>query len=110
MHMTMGADELCLAQEERELPTTLAAGNAPRESGVHVLYVRFQGGVHITGTMRRHLICFQLAHARFDCRIGGRGLRHEPPVGSLAIRDGVELAAPRDLARSTGERAGNLRF
>jgi len=41
-------------------PTTLAAGSAPGESGVSVLSVRFDGGMHLRATTRCHCICFQL--------------------------------------------------
>src|SRR5262245_64360944 len=77
--------ELVLAQADGNLPTTLVAGSAPGESGVSIRFVRFHDGVHLSGTLQQHLICFQLAQAWFDCRIGGRTLRHAPPVGSLAI-------------------------
>jgi AraC family transcriptional regulator len=92
--MTTGTGELCLAQEDGTLPTTLAAGSAPGESGVSIHCVRFRGGVHLRGTLHRHLVCFQSAQARFDCRIGDRCLRHDPPAGSLAICPaGVDCAA-----------------
>ena len=76
---------LALAQEDGNSPTTLVAGSAPGESGVTIRLVRFDAGLHLCGKARQHLICFQLARACFDCRIGGRTLRHEPPAGSLAI-------------------------
>src|SRR5215470_7380966 len=78
-------EELDLAQEDGNLPTILVAGSAPGESGVSIRFVRFVGGLHLSGTVQQHLICFQFAQACFDCRIGGRTLRHEPPAGSLAI-------------------------
>jgi len=86
--------ELALAQEDGNLPTTLVAGSAPGESGVSIRLIRFRDGLHLSGTVRRHFICFQLAQACFDCRIGGRTLRHEPPAGSLAVCPaGVDCAA-----------------
>ena len=95
--MVIGVDELSLAQEDGNLPTTLVAGSAPGESGLSVRCVRFQGGLHLSGTLRQHLICFQLAQACFDCRMGGRSLRHEPPAGSLAICPaGIDCAADAD--------------
>ena len=57
-------------QEDGDLPTTLVAGSAPGESGVSVRFVRFRDGLHLKGTIHQHFICFQLARARFDCRIG----------------------------------------
>ena len=39
-----------LAQEDGGLPTTLAAGSAPGESGVSVLKLRFQDGFHFSAT------------------------------------------------------------
>jgi AraC family transcriptional regulator len=77
--------ELALAQEDGNPPTTIAAGSAPGESGVSIRSVRFRDGLHLSGTVQQHFICFQLAQACFRCRIGGRTLRHEPPAGSLAI-------------------------
>jgi AraC family transcriptional regulator len=95
--MVIGVDGLWLAQEDGNLPTTLAAGSAAGESGLSVRCDRFQGGLHISGTLRQHLICFQLAQACFDCRMGGRSLRHEPPAGSLAICPaGIDCAADAD--------------
>src|SRR5262245_24626979 len=116
--MTTATGGLYLAQKDGASPTTLAAGSAPGENGLSVQYVRFQSGAHLSGTLRRHLICFQLAHARFDCRIGGRTLVHEPPPGSLAICPaGTDCAAeasigldailvaldPRQFARAAAE-------
>ena len=36
-----------MAQQDGGAPTTVAAGNAPGESGVSVLSVRFDGGMHL---------------------------------------------------------------
>jgi len=86
--------ELALTQEDGNLPTTLVAGSGPGESGVSIRFVRFRGGLHLSGTVQQHFICFQLAQACFDCRIGSRTLRHEPPAGSLAICPaGIDCAA-----------------
>jgi AraC family transcriptional regulator len=86
--------ELALAQEDGNPPTTLAAGSAPGESGVCIRLVRFRDGLHLRGTPRQHLICFELTQAHFDCRIGDWTLRHEPPAGSLAICPaGVDCSA-----------------
>jgi AraC family transcriptional regulator len=84
--MMTAIGELTLAQEDGGLPTTLAAGSAPGESGVSILSMRFRGGAHFSATPRQHLIWFQMSsQACFECRIAGRALRHEPPAGSLAI-------------------------
>ena len=40
-----------MAQQDGGAPTTLAAGSAPGESGVSVLTVRFDGGMHL---LERH--------------------------------------------------------
>src|SRR5262245_7737517 len=86
--------ELALAQEDGNIPTTLVAGSAPGESGLSVRFVRFRDGLHLSGTVQQHFICFQLAQTRFDCRIGAGKLRHEPPAGSLAICPaGVDCSA-----------------
>src|SRR5262245_24665173 len=94
--MMIGVGALSLAQKDGKLPTTLAVGSAPGESGVSVLRVRFQGELHLSATLRQHLICFQYCAPRtcFDCRIAGRALRHQPPSGSLAICPaGVDCSA-----------------
>ena len=92
--MVTPARELALAQEDGSTPTTLVAGSAPGESGVSIRFIRFRDGLHLSGAVQQHLICFQLAQARFDCRIGERTLRHQPPVGSLAICPaGVDCSA-----------------
>jgi AraC family transcriptional regulator len=78
--------ELCFAQGDGGLPTTLGAGSAPGESGVFVLNARFQGGMHFSAKPRRHHIFFQVSdQAHFECRIADRALSHDPPTGSLAI-------------------------
>jgi AraC family transcriptional regulator len=96
-NMMTGMGELYLAQEDGGLPMALAAGSAQGESGVSILSVRFQGGAHFSATPRQHLIWLSMAQVRFDCRIAGRSLRHEPPAGSLAICPaGIDAAADAD--------------
>jgi AraC family transcriptional regulator len=78
--------ELCLAQGDGGLPTPVTAGSAPGESGVFVFSVRFQSGMHVRATSRRHHVCFQLdPQSRFDCHIAGRPLHHQRAAGSLAV-------------------------
>jgi AraC family transcriptional regulator len=57
--------------------------------------MRFKDGAYINATPRQHLIWFLISpKASFDCRIGGRELRHEPLAGSLAICPaGIEAIA-----------------
>jgi len=98
-NLMMEIGELSLAQEDGYAPTTLTGGSAPGESGVSVFNVRFQGGMHLTATLRAHLICFQRmdGRLRFECRMADRTLSHEPPAGSLAICPaGIECAADTD--------------
>jgi hypothetical protein len=69
--ITTGIGALALAQQDGGLPTTLAAGSAPGESGLTVISVRFQGSFHLTATLRQHLVCFQWPLSRqlpFECR------------------------------------------
>ena len=80
----IGISELCLAQQDGGLPTTLVAGSAVGESGVSVFSLRFHGSMHFSATTQQHLIWFA-SPVRIDCRIAGRTLRHEAPAGSLAI-------------------------
>jgi AraC family transcriptional regulator len=87
--------ELCLAQGDGGLPTAVAAGSAPGESGVFVFRARFQGSMHVSATPRRHHICFQLNPlSRFDCRLAGQKMQHQPDPGSFAISPvGADYAA-----------------
>jgi AraC family transcriptional regulator len=78
--------ELCIAQEDGGSPTMLGAGSAPGESGFFVLNARFETGVHVSATARRHHVFFSTSdHLRYQCHLSGRALTHEPPSGSLAI-------------------------
>ncbi|HKF61727.1 MAG TPA: AraC family transcriptional regulator [Dongiaceae bacterium] len=92
--MTAG-DDLCLAQEDGDRSTALAAGSAPGESGVSILSVDFRGSAHFSATPRRHLIWFHLSpRAHFACRLAGRSVSHDVPAGSLAICPaGIDCAA-----------------
>jgi AraC family transcriptional regulator len=82
-----------LTQGDGGLPATLAAGSAPGESGVSVLSLRFDGGVHFSATTQQHLVWF-VSPVRIDCRMVDRTLRHEAPAGSLAICPaGIDSAA-----------------
>jgi AraC family transcriptional regulator len=69
------------------LPATIGAGSAPGESGVSVLSARFKGAIHVSATSRRrHHVFFSLSRQlRYQCRLAGRSLSHEPPPGSLAV-------------------------
>ena len=55
------------------------------ESGVSVLSVRFDGGMHLLGTPRRHCIRFQMFQGHDKRRMAGRVVRLERPVESLTI-------------------------
>jgi AraC family transcriptional regulator len=95
----IGLRELSLSQENGGAPTILGRGTATGESGVAVLNVRFQGGMHLAATLRQHLICFQRTdrRLRFECRMADRTLSHEPPLGSLAICPaGIDCSADTD--------------
>src|SRR5260221_14776948 len=82
--MMTGTGDLYLAQEDGGLPTTLAGGSAPGESGVSVLSMRFQGGAHLSATMRQHIVCFQMAHQLpFECRMAGAAPQSKPPPAPL---------------------------
>src|SRR5215472_12259465 len=78
--------ELRLAQADGGLPTVVAAGSAPGESGVFVFSPRFHGGAHVSATPRLHHICSLLTPcAHVYSRIADQALSYEPPRGSLAI-------------------------
>jgi AraC family transcriptional regulator len=89
----MRTDESYLIQQDGSLPITLAGGSAPGESGLSVISLRFQGGLHFSATPRQHLIWFQ-SPVHIECRIANHTLRHEAPAGSMAICPaGVDCAA-----------------
>ena len=78
--------ELRLAQADGGLPTVIAAGSAPGESGVFVFNARFHGGGHVSATPHLHHICFHLTPSAYiDSRIAGQAQSHKPSRGSLAI-------------------------
>ena len=86
-----------MAQQDGGPPTTLAAGSAPGESGVSILSVRFDGGMHLLATPRCHCICFQMSPGRVERRMAGRVVRLERPAGSLTINPaGFDCAADAD--------------
>jgi AraC family transcriptional regulator len=91
--MMIGTGELRLAQEDGALPTTLAAGGAPGESGVSVLRVRFRDGAHFSGTTQQHLICLA-SEVCIECHMAGRALRYETPAGWLITSSGSAVAPP----------------
>ena len=86
-----------LTQSGGGLPTTLAAGSAPGESGVRILSQRFQGGLHVSGTPQEHHICFQMSSLRIERRVAGRTLSHLAPEGGLSICPaGADFSADAD--------------
>jgi AraC family transcriptional regulator len=95
--MDLGA--LHMAQQDGGTPTILAAGNAPGESGVCVLSVRFDGGMHLIrqATASCHCICFLMSSGRVEKRMGGRVVYVERRAGTLSIHPaGVDCAADAD--------------
>jgi AraC family transcriptional regulator len=86
--------ELQVAQGDGGLPTTLAAGSAPGESGVSIFSMQFRGGMHFTAMPQWHCICFQMPALHIERRMAGQVARQEAPAGSLAIcPSGFECAA-----------------
>jgi AraC family transcriptional regulator len=87
--------ELRLAQADGGLPSVVAAGSAPGESGVFVFNARFHGGLHVSATPRLHHICFHVRPSAYiDARIAGRARSHKPSRGTLAISPaGADYAA-----------------
>ena len=86
---------LRLMQGNGAPPSTRVAGNAPGESGVAIISLRFRGGVHMQATPQQHVVWFHTSpRVRFDCRLARRALRHELPAGFLAICPaGIDCAA-----------------
>ena len=91
-------DTLRMEQHGGGAPTTLAAGRAPGESGLSVLSVRFDGGMHLLATGARcHCICFQMSQVRVAKRMVGRVAHYEHRAGSLTITpSGCDIAADAD--------------
>jgi AraC family transcriptional regulator len=78
--------ELRLMQADGSLPTALAAGTAPGESGVFVFGSRFHGGGHVSGTARLHHVLFHARPANHvNCSVADQVLSHKPSPGCLAI-------------------------
>jgi AraC family transcriptional regulator len=84
-----------MAQADGSLPTVVATGSAPGESGVFVFSARFHGGMHVRATPRLHYICFRLIPSAYlDLRIADRALSLKPSRGSLMICPaGADVAA-----------------
>ena len=61
--------EVFSAQSDGAPPTILASGQAPGESGVSVVELRFQGGARFRPSLRQHLISF-VSRSRIHCRLG----------------------------------------
>jgi AraC family transcriptional regulator len=79
-----GPSGVAWAQKDGDVPTTLAAGSAPGESGVAIYHVRFRGAAHLSAVTKHHFVCFA-TQVRVECRMDGRSFRHDAPAGSLAI-------------------------
>jgi AraC family transcriptional regulator len=100
--MLKEVSEIQSAQEDGGPPATFGAGSSPGESGVYVLGLRFQGGMHVSATARRHHVYLSeqprwSERPRFSCRIAGRSLSHRPPAGPLSICPaGSDYAADAD--------------
>ena len=96
--MEIGA--LDMVQRDGRAPTILVAGSAPGESGVSILNVRFDGGMHLLATPRCHCICFcflQTSPARVQKRMAGRLVCVEGHVGTLSTYPaGIDVVADAD--------------
>ena len=80
--------ELRLAQADGDLPSVVAAGSAPGESGAFVFNARFHGGGHVSATPRLHRICFHVRPSAYvDSRIAGRRRSPKPSRGTRAVLD-----------------------
>jgi AraC family transcriptional regulator len=93
--MFLEIPELRLAQADGNLPTAVAAGTAPGESGVFVFHTRFHGGRHVRAAPRRHHILFHvIPNTHVECRIADQVLSHKPSQGCFAISpSGADYAA-----------------
>ena len=91
----MESNEIYLAHEDCNSPTTLSVSSAPGESGVSVLRLRFPGGAYYGATLRQHLVRFQMSpKVRLDSALTWQAVGYDATVGSFAIYPaGVECAA-----------------
>ncbi len=91
-------DGFLLAQKDGEPPAVSVSADAPGDSGISVVRMRFQGGAHISATAGGHLVWFLASpHARLECRLEGRALLHDATSGALAICPaGMDCAADAD--------------
>lgn len=95
----------CLSwmQADGKEPKTVASGGAAGESGITVLRLHFDESVHVAGTVRQHIVFFQMSpEMGFHCRFADRALRHRPGLGRLAIvPSGVDIAVDADDSLDT---------
>lgn len=78
--------KLRITQADGGLPTVIAAGSAPGESGVSISWTRFDGGGYVAATSRLHHIWFDLTPCTHsDFRIADQTLSYTPLPGSLGI-------------------------
>ena len=98
-----------MAQQDGGTPTTLAAGNAPGESGVSVLSVRFDGGMHLRATPRCHCICFQMSSGRVEKRMGGRVVYVELEPGRFQLFRLESIVPPMPTSASIFLRSRSIR-
>ena len=91
---------LDMVQEDGGAPTVLVAGSAPGESGVSILNVRFDGGMHLLATPCCHCISFcflETPPARVQKRMAGRLVCVEGRFGTLSTYPaGIDVAADAD--------------
>ena len=94
--MTEDIGDVASAQKDGAPPTILASGQAPGESGVSVVQLRYQGGVHFRASLRQHVITF-VSRSRIHCKLGDRALCHEAHDGSVAVLPaGLDASADAD--------------
>ncbi len=95
--------EFDVDREDGGLPTTLAVGRAPGESGVPVLSQRFCGGVHLKDTPRQHHVCFQMSSLRINAAwLGAR-------FGTRPRREAWPSAQPVSIALSADQSVAMIR-
>ena len=90
--MTMGSDEIRLAQPDGGFPTVVAAGSAPGESGLSVLRLQARGGAQFSTILQQHLVCF-MSPVRISCRMAGRSHTARTRRGWYSPAAGLRPAA-----------------
>jgi AraC family transcriptional regulator len=84
--MRFDSSDLHITQKDGGLPALTAADAVPGESGISVLGLRFEHGVHFKAVPRQHLVWLPAVRVHMTCRRADRVILEKAvPAGSMAI-------------------------